>query len=163
ESGKADELSFLKAEELWDSDYRRLTVFFDPGRIKRGLVPNLELGPPVTAGKRYTVVIDHEFLDANGLPLREAFKKTFRGTPAERAPIDPKQWAIGSPKAGTFGALDVIFPKPLDYALLQRCLKIPGVAGTVSVDDNETRWRFIPNQPWKAGEYNLSIDPALED
>jgi len=163
ENGKTDELSFLVAEELWDFDYRRLTVLFDPGRIKRGLVPNLELGPPVIDGKQYTFVIDREFLDANGLPLTAAFKKTFRGGLAERAPIDPKQWRLNSPKAGTFDTLDVEFPRPLDYALLQRCLKVAGVAGTVSIDHDETRWNFTPAQAWAPGEYKLMIDLALED
>ena len=163
ENGKADALAFLVAEELWDSDYRRLTVFFDPGRIKRGVLPNLELGLPIVEGKRYALVIDREFPDANGLPLSEPFKKEFRGTAAERNPIDPKQWRLSSPRAGTFETLDVEFPKPLDYALLQRCLKIAGVAGTVSIDRDETRWRFTPAQAWTAGEHKLTVDPALED
>ena len=30
----------LMEPELWDPDRRRLTLLFDPGRIKRGLVPN---------------------------------------------------------------------------------------------------------------------------
>jgi hypothetical protein len=163
ESGKADPLAFLVAEELWDPDYRRLTVFFDPGRIKRGVLPNLELGLPIVDGKQYTVMIDREFRDANGVPLKETFQKTFRGTAPERAPIDLKQWHLSSPKAGTLETLDVEFPKPLDYALLQRCLKIPGVAGTVSIDRGETRWRFTPAEAWKSGDYTLTIDSALED
>jgi hypothetical protein len=163
ESGKADPLAFLVAEELWDPDYRRLTVFFDPGRIKRGVLPNLELGLPIADGKQYTVVIDREFQDANGLPLKETFRKTFRGTAPERAPIDLKQWLLSSPKAGTLETLDVEFPEPLDYALLQRCLKIPGVAGTVSIDRDEKRWRFTPAEAWKPGEYKLTVDSALED
>ena len=36
---------FLRlAEELWDNEQKRLTVLFDPGRIKRGLVSQEELG-----------------------------------------------------------------------------------------------------------------------
>jgi hypothetical protein len=163
DNGKADELAFLVAEELWDSDYRRLTVFFDPGRIKRGVLPNLELGLPIIDGRQYTLVIDREFLDANGLPLTEVFRKTFRGALPERARIDPKQWHLSSPKAGTFETFDVEFLKPLDYALLQRCLKVAGVAGTVSIDHDESRWRFTPAQAWKAGDYTLTMDLALED
>jgi hypothetical protein len=163
ENGKADPLAFLVAEELWDTDYQRLTVFFDPGRIKRGVRPNLEMGPPISDGKQYTLVIDREFLDANGLPLKDGFKKPFRGTAAERESIDTKQWRLNSPRAGTVDALEVNFPKPLDYALLQRCLKIPAVSGTVSIDHDETRWRFIPAQAWMPGDYTLSVDVALED
>ena len=32
--------------ELWDRPRRRLTLLLEPGRIKRGLVPNAELGAP---------------------------------------------------------------------------------------------------------------------
>jgi hypothetical protein len=38
--------------ELWDTEGRRLTVLFDPGRIKRGLVDNINEGPPLVAGER---------------------------------------------------------------------------------------------------------------
>jgi hypothetical protein len=163
ENGNPDPLAFLVAEELWDPNYRRLTVFFDPGRIKRGVLPNLELGLPIVDGKQYTIVIDREFRDANGFPLTDTFRKTFRGTAPERAPIDLKQWHLSSPKAGTLETLDIEFPKPLDYALLQRCLTIPGVAGTVSIDRDEKRWRFTPAEAWKSGDYTLRIDSALED
>jgi hypothetical protein len=163
ESGKTDPLAFLVAEELWDLDYRRLTVFFDPGRIKRGVLPNLELGTPIVEGKQYTLVIDREFLDANGLPLTQTFKKTFRGAPAEREPIDVKRWHVNSPKVGSVEPLEVRFPKPLDYALLQRCLEITGIAGTISIDEDEKRWRFMPAKAWKPGQYTLSVNLALED
>ena len=33
--------------ELWDRPRRRLTLLLEPGRIKRGLVPNTELGAPL--------------------------------------------------------------------------------------------------------------------
>ena len=163
ERGNIDPLAFLVAEELWDSEYRRLTVFFDPGRIKRGLVPNLEFGSPIVEGKRYTLVIDREFLDGSGIPLGEGVRKNFSGAAAERSPIDPKQWHFNSPKPGTAESLDVEFPRPLDYGLLQRCLKIVGVSGTVSIDRDETRWRFTPDQAWKPGDYALSVNLALED
>ena len=38
-------------EELWDPAGRRLTLFFDPGRIKRGLKPRRP-GPVLEAGRR---------------------------------------------------------------------------------------------------------------
>ena len=45
EKGKAVELPFLELdEELWDPAGKRFTLFFDPGRIKRGLKPREEVG-----------------------------------------------------------------------------------------------------------------------
>ncbi|MCU1235791.1 MAG: hypothetical protein JWP63_3758, partial [Candidatus Solibacter sp.] len=40
-------------QELWDRDYRRFTVLFDPGRIKRGLASRAEAGPALEPGRTY--------------------------------------------------------------------------------------------------------------
>ena len=89
-------------------------------------------------------------------------KQVFRG-PAERRGIDPKQWKITEPKAGTRDPLIVDFDRPLDYALLQDVFQVKGVAGKMSVGPGETQWRFQPEQPWKSGNHTLVIDMALED
>ena len=36
--------------DLWNDDHTRYTVFFDPGRVKRGVRPNVELGRALRAG-----------------------------------------------------------------------------------------------------------------
>ena len=59
---------FLPGEELWDPNFQRLTMTFDPGRIKRGLTSNETMGPPIAEGKRYTLVIDRDWPDARGVP-----------------------------------------------------------------------------------------------
>jgi hypothetical protein len=164
QDGNPIELPFLVIDqELWDPAYQRLTLLFDPGRIKRGLVLNQQMGPPIAEGKQYTLVIDREWLDARGVPLAEGFRKPFRGGPADRTPPALERWRVSPPKAGTLDALTVDFPKPMDYGLMQRLIDIPGVNGTVSVDRGETQWRFAPSQPWKPGDYQLSIDTSLED
>ena len=102
---------FLPGEELWDPNFTRLTMTFDPGRIKRGLTSNQTIGPPIAEGKRYTLVIDHDWQDARGVPMVEGFRKVFRGGPALRTPPDPKQWRITAPKPGTTNALVVTSPR----------------------------------------------------
>ena len=158
---------FLPGEELWDPDYRRLTMTFDPGRIKRGLTSNERIGPPIAEGKRYTLVIDREWPDANGVPLVESFRKSFRGGPAVRNPPDPTKWRVTAPKAGTRDALVVDFPTMMNYPLLQRMLHVSSaqgsLAGTVKIDRQETQWRFAPHDPWKTGDYELVVDTAIED
>jgi hypothetical protein len=158
---------FLPGEELWDPNFQRLTMTFDPGRIKRGLTSNQSIGPPIAEGKRYTLVIDRDWEDARGVPMVEGFRKSFRGGPAERNPPDPKQWQITPPKAGTIGPLVVDFPNPMNYPLLQRMLTVSGararVTGMVSVDHQEAQWRFTPHEPWRAGDYELIVDTAIED
>jgi hypothetical protein len=64
----------------------------------------------------------------------------------------------------------VDFPRPLDYALLNRSLTVrqgqsmqTSVQGSIALDDNERQWRFTPAVPWIPGMYELVIDPQLED
>jgi hypothetical protein len=162
--GVAVTLPFLEIDqELWDPANTRLTVLFDPGRIKRGLLPLRESGPNIEEGKLYTLVIGHEWLDANGAPLAADFTKPFRVVEAERAPVDLRQWRISPPKAGTADALIVDFPRPLDFALLQRAIMVDGVKGKVEVAHDETQWRFTPDAPWTQGDHRLIVNTKLED
>jgi hypothetical protein len=165
--GKALADVFLPREELWDREYRRLTLTFDPGRIKRGLASNQALGPPLVEGKRYTLVIDRAWPDARGVPMLEGFRKSFRGGPAERVPPDPKQWRLIPPKAGALDAVVVDFPQPMNYPLLLSMLHVTDggadIAGRVTVAKQETEWRFTPSAPWKPGHYQVVVDTRLED
>ena len=113
--GTAVELPFLEiGEELWDTSGKRLTLLIDPGRIKRGLKPREENGPVLEAGGKYTLVIDKAFHDAEGRPLAESFEKTFTAAAPVEAAIDPKDWKIALPAAGSREPLAIKFPRPLD-------------------------------------------------
>lgn len=164
EHGAPVELPFLEIDqELWDATNTRLTVLFDPGRIKRGLLPLNESGPNIQEGRRYTLSIARNWLDANGSPLAAAFNKPFRVVADEREPVDPAKWRIATPREGTIDPLVLTFPRPLDYALLQRTVKVAGVAGKIAVARNETEWRFTPDAPWTAGAHELIVETTLED
>lgn len=167
--GKEDPRAFLQLpQELWDGEHKRFTLFLDPGRIKRGLKPREDLGPVLEAGKRYTLVIDRRWFDAEGHPLKETYRKTFRVLPPDETQPDPKTWKIEPPAAGTKAPVVMTSPKPLDHALLRRMLWViddrgEKVAGEVEVTRAETCWRFTPAAPWKAGRYHLVADTLLED
>ena len=169
DKGKVLDGVFLPGEELWDPAFQRLTMTFDPGRIKRGLTSNEKMGPPIAEGKRYTLVIDREWLDARSVPMVERFSKPFRGGPADREPPDPSRWRVTAPKPGTSDPLVVDFPEPMNYPLLQRMLQVSangrtgGVAGTIRIDRQESRWSFVPGVAWTAGEYRLIVDTGIED
>jgi hypothetical protein len=168
-NGKEVDLPFLRLdEELWNQKQTRFTLLFDPGRIKRGLKPREEVGPALEEGKSYTFVIDKDWIDAEGNPLKESFRKSFRAGPPDDKPIDPKTWKIHPPAAGNRDPLLVIFPKPLDHAMLERVIEVTDSAGhvlegTIAVTDKETRWSFTPKQIWQPGNYHLTTDTALED
>jgi hypothetical protein len=168
-AGKDVELPFLEiGEELWDRSATRLTLLFDPGRIKRGLKPREDSGPALEEGKSYTLVIDRDWLDAEGRPLQEGFRKAFKvSAPDEKQP-DPKGWTLTSPKQGTTEPLTVIFDKSLDQAMLGRSLGVVDaenkrVAGRIEIDLEEKRWRFHPELAWRSGKHALVVNTDLED
>ncbi|MEZ4701247.1 MAG: hypothetical protein R2834_12995 [Rhodothermales bacterium] len=154
--------------ELWDPDQRRLTVLFDPGRIKRDVGINLELGPPLEAGKSYRLVVDPAWPDAVGRPMGEGYTRTFHVVAADRVQPDVATWQFDPPAAGTRDPLAIRFPEPLDYALLQRLLRVRdaterAVRGDIALTDRERGWAFTPETPWRAGRYTLEVETILED
>ncbi|MEX2303871.1 MAG: Ig-like domain-containing protein [Bryobacterales bacterium] len=168
-TGTRIDFPFLELDqELWDPEGRRLTLLFDPGRVKRDLLPNREVGSPLREGERYVLVVDGGWLDASGRPLRAAFRKSFEVGPPDHETPSEKSWRIEPPKAGTQDPLAVRFPEPMDQALLVRVIdiKTPAgekLAGSIGVDEQETRWQFRPEEPWKAGDYLIDTATLLED
>ncbi len=169
EQGKVVPQVFLELqEELWDPDLRRLTILLDPGRIKRDILPNREIGAPIEAGHKYTLAIDAAWPDATGTPLKAGFTKSFEVVASDRAVLDVTTWKVTAPKAGSAAALTVVFPKPIDAALLKRVIQVNDsrggmIDGNVEIGAEETRWVFTPDQPWAAGRYVLVVPNTLED
>ena len=169
EAGDQVSLPFLELDqELWDGEGKRLTILFDPGRIKRGLLPHEEVGVPIKEGRKYTLVIDRRWLDAEGKPLKEGFEKSFSVRAPDRESPDLNIWRLVPPRDGTFEPFSIEFPEPMDHALLLRLLDVTDgegnlLQGSIQVDRQETRWRFTPRRPWKAGDYLLVVGTILED
>ena len=167
-NGKPVELPFLEIdEELWDPNMTRLTLFLDPGRIKRGVRPLEEIGPSFQAGKTYTLAISTNWHDATGLPLRSGFEKKFNVVPPDRKTPDPKLWKI-SPPASPKAPVEIQFEKPLDHAIIERRIAIldPNdkvVLGQIEISDEERHWRFTPPSPWTPGSYQIKVPTLIED
>lgn len=154
--------------ELWDRSMRHLTVLLDPGRLKRGVGPNRQLGPPLKAGLDYMLVVGSGMLDASARPLGKSFYKTFRVAEPVREPIPVDQWALLPPGADSSQALVLAFPRPLDWAMLWHSITVASeggqqVRGRISIDRRETRWTLTPSSPWTAGSYSVRIASDLED
>ena len=155
-------------EELWDPSGRRLTVLFDPGRIKRGLRANLEDGPPLVAGHRYRLVVDAGWKDGAGRPLGYEVSRAYLVMTADREAPFVERWLVTAPPAGSRVPLRVDFPESLDRALLSSALAVSApdggrVAGVIEVTPGERTWLFTPDQPWQAGTYDLEIATVIED
>ena len=169
EDGRVVDDPFLPLDlALWNDDRTRYTLLFDPGRVKRGILPNEQMGRSISTGRTYTLVIAREWLDASGLPLIEPFSRQFSVGPPENRGIDPSEWQVATPLAGTHEPLVVSFRRPLDYALLQRALVVTTadgefVDGELDIAAAETRWIFKPREPWSTSQYHLTAHPVLED
>ena len=154
--------------ELWDRSMRHLTVLLDPGRLKRWVGPNVQLGPPLKMGRRYTLEIGAGINDVYGRPLRERFRKHFIVGDPVRKHISVKDWKVLTPVAGSRRALVLRFTSPLDWALLLQTIRIESadgfvVEGRVVVGQHERRWRFTPTSPWISGVYHIRVGSSLED
>jgi hypothetical protein len=153
--------------EFWSPDHTRFTAFFDPGRVKEGILPNQQMGRPLTPGTTVTLVISHQWRDQHGLPLKEDYRRVFRVGPADREPLDPKTWKIEAPSPSGREGVVVTFPEALDHGLLTRALGVARdgrpVEGEIVIDQAETRWTFTPRDPWRAGAYQLLALDILED
>ena len=158
DDGQVAEDAFLPLDvSLWNADRTRFTLLFDPGRVKRGILPNEELGRPLESGRRYALVVDREWRDAQNLPLVAGFRQEFDVKPGVYEPIIPAAWDLDEPLAGTRNPLTVTFSRALDHAILQRALAIAEatgrtVDGTITVADSSTQWSFTPHETWTAGE-----------
>jgi hypothetical protein len=152
---------------LWDAESRRLTLFFHPGRIKRGVAPHESMGSVLQAGETYRLVVDGDLRDSRGYPLAAGYEQEFVVVSADRRSPEPVAWLLEAP--GSAGApVSVKFPEALDHALLERFIVVRDAGGTlvsgrVMVSVEGDRWSFIPGDSWGPGAYTLVVNPALED
>jgi hypothetical protein len=154
--------------ELWDGSMKCLTILLDPGRLKRGLGPNRELGSPLKAGQEYTLAIGSGMTDLSGQRLHKNFYKRFRITEAIRERIAVERWEIALPMTGSREPLALAFPCPLDWALLAHTITVLSaderlIEGRTVTEQDETRWSFTPALPWAAGCYRIRVASSLED
>ncbi len=160
---------FLDLEPgLWNKDATMLTLWLDPGRIKRGLQPNQLLGPPLQKDEHYQLLIKKNWQDARGVLLQQEYQKKFYTGIRDSISPDPNSWTIEVPAAGEPGEVTIYFHEPLDFVLLTNTMRIidenaKNIEGVFHVKDSEKAIGFIPQTKWRPGHYTLEIEPRLED
>ncbi|MGI4807661.1 MAG: hypothetical protein ACRYF2_06090 [Janthinobacterium lividum] len=164
----AADVLYRPPAELWDPAMRVLTLLLDPGRLKRGVGPNRELGPPLEPGQAYMLVVGGGMTDLFGRRLGAPMIKRFEVGPAAREPVAIDAWTIVPPTPGGWEPLVIMFPAALDWAMLFNAVTVATSAGEpipgrVIVDEMETRWSFTPSLPWAARAYQIRVDSDLED
>ncbi len=84
---------------LWNSDDTRFTVLLDPGRVKRGILPNLELGRAIRDRGRYTIVIDAGLARRRRSAAEGGYRRDVKvGLPIE-LPLTPADWRSDATKS----------------------------------------------------------------
>ena len=169
ENDRGDEIKspFLNlSEELWDKSQTRLTLLLDPGRIKQGVGPNQQVGVPLEAGNAYRLIVGTSMKSAAGKTLRKTTAITFRVGAPERRAISINDWQIASPPAGNSGPLSIAFDRIMDRGSVMRMITLTDQSGKPmrgTINSDGGGWSLSPDQPWRAGEYQLFIDQELED
>jgi len=153
--------------ELWNADHTMLTVWIDPGRIKRDLLLNKELGKPLASGNTYSIILLPGWKDSDGIPMSTLFRKNFITTEADRKKPKIENWSFIKPDDDTTNPLHIYFPEPMDYALAIRGIDIylgnNKVSGIERLSNGERIWSFTPNEAWVKGVYQIKIQTLVED
>src|SRR6202790_2504665 len=131
-------------QELWSPDGKRLTVLFDPGKMKRGAEqPHSELSP-LKENENYEIAFG-------------TFQHAFRVGPAIRDKLDPASWTIPTVEAPA-RTVDIKFDRVMDAALLADQLQVQDDEGrpvmvAVRVLAGGLGVRLKPSHPLRKGEY----------
>ncbi|SIT17622.1 hypothetical protein SAMN05421759_12711 [Roseivivax lentus] len=165
--GRLVDRPFLSLEtELWDPSQTRATLLLDPGRIKQGVGPNLTGGAPLQAGQSYRLTVTADMESAAGVPLGEVVTIAFRAGPSERRAVDPTDWHIVPPLAGSQVPLTIVFDRIMDSGAARHLIELMGpdgrpIRGMVRTDGGG--WSLTPTRPWTEGLHHLVLAPDLED
>lgn len=168
-AGSVDDAAFMRfKQELWNEDRTRLTVLMDPGRIKREVATNQELGPALLAGRQYTLLVDGGWPSADGASVLPAFSRTFAVSEALRERPDVGLWQATLPCVGTRDPLYIAFDRPFDRHLLSKDIQVVAedgqiVGGMIHVGEGENSWSITPNNAWTQNELVVHASTELED
>ncbi len=169
EKGIAIPRAILPLENILISDDGRLlTLWVEPGRQKRGLIPNEELGAVFQKGQKYSLHIAKELKDENGIAMSEDYLHSFVVHEADRLQPNVELWKIKSPTAVTTSPLHIDLQQPLDYVSATNKMVVMNneglvISGTWALYDGDTTLSFTPDTSWSSGAYWLQIDPRLDD
>ncbi|OLQ74287.1 hypothetical protein BIT28_08900 [Photobacterium proteolyticum] len=153
---------------LWSIDSSRLTLLFDPGRVKTGLVAHNAMGRALIPGEDYQLVINTTAVDTEGCQLEQEYRKPFKAVEADYEVPDVDKWIIHNPNMGSSEALAIELNGKMDHVSLAYRIRVKDkkgqtVAGSIELSEHEKMWLFYPDIAWDKKQYQLFIDPILED
>ena len=152
--------------DLWSPDGTRLTLLFDPGRVKTGLEAHNLLGRALIAGETYSLRVKGA-LDAKGCEI-EGYQKTFQAIYGYLTPPDINQWVVEPPAPQSRDPLRINLGREIDHLSLAYRVRVQdeqgnSIRGGLRLDENESVWVFTPSSPWQSQNYQIAIEAELED
>ena len=152
--------------ELWNDRSTILTVWLDPGRIKRELLLNEAYGTPLRKNEKYTLIISSGWQAVSGEKLAKHQIKSFKTIKDDRNIPNPSEWRISFPATGA-DTLQIDFGESMDFLVLKNAIHIiqagREIKGVTELLDNESIYAFYPESQWEKGKYTLVIESRLED
>ncbi len=151
---------------LVSEDGKLLTVWIEPGRQKRDLIPNKQLGPVFEKDAMYQLIVQKDIKDRQGVSMQKDFTHSFQITNADRIQPNISSFKILPPEHNN--NLVIYFEEPMDYGSTINNFKIINsekkeIHGEWQLTNNESTLIFTPKYSWKKGVYQVLIDSSLED
>ena len=125
--------------DFWNDDRTRYTVFFDPGRVKRGILPNKQMGRALERGqavhaRRQARVARRPRPAVEG----RVQARVPRGCADGAAAVDGRLEGERRQRRAPASRCAVTFPDPLDHGLLRRALGVArdgaAVEGEIAIE-----------------------------
>jgi len=153
---------------LISRDGTLVTIWITPGRQKRGLIPNKQLGPVFNENEKYHLLISKKIKDRNGVPMNIAVKHTFTTKNEDRISPSTDTWNIEIPTINTISNLIIHSNESFDYGSSKQAIKIISpnnieIIGNWQLLEQETVLSFTPKKTWQKGRYQIVCNPLLED
>ncbi len=159
----------LRLENALISDNATLlTLWIEPGRQKRDLIPNKQLGPVFNNQENYSLIISKNIKDNKGVSMQKDFIHPFLITDTDRVKLAINTWEINSIEANSRGNLLIKCDEPIDYGSSLNNITILNsndqeVTGTWDLLNQEKVIAFKPKEPWKKDSYEVHFDAGIED
>jgi len=145
-----------------------LTLWIEPGRQKRDLIPNKQLGPVFTNQESYSLVVSKKIKDQKGVSMQKDLIHSFQITDADRVKPTINTWKIDFIEVNSRSNLVIRCNESIDYgSSLGNIVVLDSNDNEVMGDwvllDQETVLSFNPNQSWKKDTYQIYFDAGIED
>ncbi|MCI4668017.1 MAG: hypothetical protein MRZ79_07635 [Bacteroidia bacterium] len=149
---------------LFNEDLKSLTLWMDPGRIKRGLGLNLKFDTPLEEGKQYELRISKSLRNKYGEELEEDYVKKFYVAAPDRTQPVPK---LIYKRKSKLSSITVDFGEPMAFLSVRNRISLykdgKYMDSGFRPDSVRRTWTCRNSEGWEDGNYEVRISMEVED